>query len=334
MAKNRRGVPRRRKQKKSEVARRPPSRYAAERMNYEMHILMGDRVLESAEEINEIYGRYAAPEARDAALQEVLTDTHRAQFLAYDAMDAPDREEAARLAGDALDLDPRNIDARACLLVATAEDDASLERGFKDIIQDAEVKFGADYLRENRGRFWGLLETRPYMRALQALGQSLIDQGRYGEAADVYLKMLSLNEHDNQGARYSAVTSLMVVGRLHEAQTIVDRFEDDDTPLLLLADALLALIAGDSKAGKELLFSSYALNNNLMKVFLDILDPTEYDDHGYYSPGSPEEALFIFAAFAPLFEARPALLQWVLEVTVRFVEEALEETKAEKRRKR
>jgi tetratricopeptide (TPR) repeat protein len=53
-----------------------------------------------------------------------------------------------------------------------------------------------------RGAYWGVLESRPYMRALMGTGLTVWKQGRLEEALAIFEKMLKLNSNDNQGARY------------------------------------------------------------------------------------------------------------------------------------
>ena len=48
---------------------------------------------------------------------------------------------------------------------------------------------------------WGFIDNRPFLRCLQGYGLCLWRLGRHTEAADLFLRMLSLNPVDNQGIR-------------------------------------------------------------------------------------------------------------------------------------
>ncbi len=300
-----------------------PRRFAAERVSYEMHILIGDHVFESADEASEFYGRFATEEARKEALGAVLNDTHRAQFLAYDALEDPFSPPSLLLAREALALDPDNIDAMHCTILCEAPGPAEIEVGMRALTERAEEALGAFYFKKNRRHFWGLLETRPYMRAMFELGRALCNQERFGEAADVFGKMLDLNENDNQGARYEAVGCFLAAGRLDEAQALVDEFEDEEAPLFLLANALLAVIAGDSQAGKEYMYAAFRKNYYLMQMFVGILNPADFLD-GDDSPGSEGEAATVFSSICPCFITRPSLLDWVTDETMALLEGIME----------
>lgn len=330
MAKNRRGVSRPRK-KKTELL--TPRRYAAERVNYEMHILIGDCVFESVDEANAFYARFATDEARKEALDGILNDTHRAQFLAYDALEDPCSPHSLLLAREALALDPDNIDAMHCKILSEAPGPAEIEAGMRALTERAEEALGAFYFKKNRRHFWGLLETRPYMRAMLELGSALCNQERFGEAADVFGKMLDLNEHDNQGARYEAVGCLLAAGRLDEAQAIVDKFKDEEAPLFLLANALLAVLAGDNAAGKEYLFAAFAKNQYLMQMFVGVMNPFEFLNADAY-PGSQGEAARVFSSICPIFVVRPSLLEWATDETMALIEDIMEQTDKPGRRRK
>jgi tetratricopeptide (TPR) repeat protein len=53
-----------------------------------------------------------------------------------------------------------------------------------------------------KGGFWGILESRPYMRAMNGLGLTAWKNGRIDEAIGIFKRMLKLNPNDNQGVRY------------------------------------------------------------------------------------------------------------------------------------
>lgn len=53
------------------------------------------------------------------------------------------------------------------------------------------------------GEFWGILETRPYMRLLNRYADFMAEAGMMGLAAKEYEEMIRLSENDNLGVRYS-----------------------------------------------------------------------------------------------------------------------------------
>jgi tetratricopeptide (TPR) repeat protein len=80
-----------------------------------------------------------------------------------------------------------------------------------------------------RGAFWGILESRPYMRALHGLGLTIWEKGRLAEAKDVFIKMLKLNVNDNQGVRYLIGSIYHQMGNLDKAiKWYVQNLDDPD----------------------------------------------------------------------------------------------------------
>jgi tetratricopeptide (TPR) repeat protein len=90
---------------------------------------------------------------------------------------------------------------------------------------------GRETFEEEAGHFWGILETRPYMRARQGLAVCLWELGEREEAIEHYREILDLNPGDNQGIRHE------LAGRLldeemdeemdEELGELLERYEED-----------------------------------------------------------------------------------------------------------
>ncbi len=50
--------------------------------------------------------------------------------------------------------------------------------------------------------WWGCLATRPYMRAIHALGLAHLQSGNDDQARSCFERLLEMNPNDNQGIRY------------------------------------------------------------------------------------------------------------------------------------
>jgi hypothetical protein len=97
------------------------------------------------------------------------TPLDQAQELVYRAMEAtgPRRQ---RLAQQALALSPECVDAYV-LLAESTTDSAEALRLYELGVQAGERALGPEVFAEEAGHFWGLLETRPYMRAREGLAE-------------------------------------------------------------------------------------------------------------------------------------------------------------------
>jgi hypothetical protein len=66
-----------------------------------------------------------------------------------------------------------------------------------------ETYLGAKFFAEETGKFWGILETRPYMRSMLLLYRSLIKLERPADALPIGRKLMRLCPNDNLGVRFT-----------------------------------------------------------------------------------------------------------------------------------
>ena len=109
-----------------------------------------------------------------------------AQEKAFEAMEAPRTAERIALARQALALSPLCSDAYLVLAREAADADEALELYRRAVAVGAEA-LGIDF-EEDVGSFWGLLETRPYMRARHELALALWRGGHRDEAITTIMK--------------------------------------------------------------------------------------------------------------------------------------------------
>lgn len=158
----------------------------------------------------------------------------------YDAWDSSDRKRRIALAKKALEISPLCADAYVLLAQETAGDlDQAIEL-YRRGVEAGEKAIGKAAFRNDVGHFWGLFETRPYMRARQGVAQTLWDKGLQDEAATHYRDMLRLNPNDNQGIRYLLMDCLLILGRDDEAAKLIKRYKDDGAAAWSWSRALLA----------------------------------------------------------------------------------------------
>jgi tetratricopeptide (TPR) repeat protein len=186
----------------------------------------------------------------------------KAQQTMYRAWDETNAAKRLRLAHQALKESEDCADAYVLL----AEEEAdTLEQAFKyyqDGMAAGERGLGKRYFKENAGQFWGLLETRPYMRALAGKANCLWRLKRWNEAIKTYQELLRLNPGDNQGIRYILVDLFLGLKREDEVEKLLASYDDDWSTVWLYTQALLTYrSAGPSaKANRKL---KDALKENL-----------------------------------------------------------------------
>ncbi|MEO0180816.1 MAG: hypothetical protein ABIM74_02245 [candidate division WOR-3 bacterium] len=185
-----------------------------------------------------------------------------AQELIYEAWDAPDTETRVRLAKRALKIYPDCADAYVILATSEArnleEKIEMFKKGVKAGRRSIERMYDFDSLV---GGFWGVLETRPFMRALKGLGICFWEKGDTAAAAEIFWEMLRLNPSDNQGVRCLLVVCLHLLERDEELEELFKRYPDDITPDLLYGKALWAFKRwGDSQESRKALRKALKYN--------------------------------------------------------------------------
>lgn len=154
-----------------------------------------------------------------------------------------------------------------------------------------KAELGEDAFDTCKGDFWGLLETRPYMRARAGLSNALWNSGEREAAVAIDLDLLRLNPNDNQGARYVVADRLLVLGRDRELEQLFDNYPDEDSAFLSYSRALWSYRReGDSEQSRKLLVDALASNRHVPAYLLGRKRLSK-TDLGYYEPGKASEAV-------------------------------------------
>lgn len=148
------------------------------------------------------------------------TDSERAQDLCYQAFEARGRRQV-QLARQALAIDPDCCDALS-LLADRATDPESAIPLYERAVEAGARRLGPERFKEDAGNFWGIIETRPYLRARQRLALALMAADRIDAAAGHFAQMLELNPGDNQGNRYHLAQCLLRLNRLEDLEELLN----------------------------------------------------------------------------------------------------------------
>ncbi len=241
------------------------------------------------------------------------TPLERAQELIYDAFEADSDEEQIALARQALKISPDCADAYVLL----AEHAETLEQALalnQQGVAAAERALGKRFFRENAGQFWGLLETRPYMRARLGLAQCLWSARRSEEALAHYRDMLRLNPGDNQGIRYLLCECLLDLDRKDELHHLLDEYADDASATWVYSRALLAFRReGDTEASCRLLRKA-AQSNSHVPAYLVGNKPIPRELPEYVGFGDEDEAVSYVASSLSAWKNTPGAITWLRRV--------------------
>lgn len=236
----------------------------------------------------------------------------RAQELIYDAWEKPRAIHRIRLAKRALKISDRCADAH-CIL---AEDEAKTlleeREHYERAVAVGEKAVGPQAFKDYAGHFWGILETRPYMRAREALANCLWECGERADAIDHLLGMLKLNPNDNQGVRYVLATWLLSVRDHDAAEELLQTYKNDYSANWHYSRTLLALRKGDEASSRRYLADAWEFNPHVPGLLIGAVEISiPLPEH--YALGSPDEAVFYVLDDRENWASTEGALPWLAE---------------------
>ena len=235
----------------------------------------------------------------------------QAQQIMYQAWDESNPGKRLTLAHQALATSPNCADAYVLLAEEEADTVGRALEYYQQGVDAGRRALGEDYFSEAAGHFWGLLETRPYMRALNGQANMLWQLRRYEEAIAIYREMLRLNPGDNQGVRYALLQLLLELDRGDEARALIAQYDDEYSAAWLYTRALLAFQQeGDSSDSTRALQEALKQNPHVPAYLSGKKRiPTRLPD--YLSPGDETEAIDYAMRHLNDWRRTPGAVDWI-----------------------
>jgi tetratricopeptide (TPR) repeat protein len=285
-----------------------PNRRAMERLTLEVERFAQTSSFESLDQVNAaLQRRFSGP--IDDLPSTATTPLEKAQDLIYRAFEARGRRRI-QLARKALDLSADCADAHV-VLAEESHDPQEARALYENGVAAGERALGSDMFAEQVGHFWGIVRTRPYMRARFGLARCLEALDRREEALEHYRELIRLNPGDNQGVRYSLLAALLLAGRDDETATLLDQFGDEPTALWRYGRALSVFRrAGDSGAARAHLREALRTNRHVAG-FLTGDSVWPGPEPASYALGSREEAVLCDTELGEAWRATPDAVRWL-----------------------
>ena len=248
--------------------------------------------------------RRAPPEALpNPALDE-------AQDLIYDAWDSGDPRRQVALANEALRLSPLCADAYVILARhARRGSDNQLDL-WRRGVEAGQAAVGAAF-EDYVGAFWGVLETRPYMRARYGLASALWARGARAEAIDHLRDMLRLCPGDNLGVRYVLSAWLVEAGRDDDLDALFKTYRDDIDAGWAWTQALAAFRRGGDGANSRAALDRAVRANGYVAAYLLGTKRLPRSLPPFVSPGEEDEAVDYAARCTAGWRNTPGAVEWL-----------------------
>lgn len=247
-------------------AQTPPDRRLMDKTMSDLNKLISRQEFDSIDDLNAYMQHLMA--AGPLPEFEPETPLEEAQALMYQAFEAATRRERIKLAKQALAISQDCADAYVLLAEEAATTPVEAHRYYELGVAAGERAIGAEF-DTLIGHFWGVTDTRPYMRARAGLGDTLWLLGKREEAIGHYQEMLRLNPRDNQGVRYTLLTWLLTVDDRDGAAALLADYPDDaDANFLYNRVLLLFRRQGASPACRTALREAQKWNPHVVPYLL------------------------------------------------------------------
>lgn len=287
-----------------------PDRRALERDLAHMGALLREKGFRSPEEAN-AYLKEITSGNMKVPPPSHLSPLEEAQEMMYDAWETSGPKRSM-LAQRAIEKCPDCADAYVLL----AEESKSIMEALSLYllgVAAGERAIGQEGFAGWAGSFWGVIETRPYMRACQGLADVLWGMGAHRLAIDQLDDMLWLNPGDNQGVRYILLSWLLQSRDYDEAHRLLNSYKEDIAAEWDYGRALYTFATrGDSPAARKALEKAKRTNRYVPSYLLG-RRPTPKRLPEYVRLGDESEAVATAAEFLPAWEATPGALAWLRE---------------------
>jgi tetratricopeptide (TPR) repeat protein len=282
---------------------------------HQMEKLMASGDLITQSDLDALLASLHGPSPTDGLSDGEADARDKAQQLAFDAMEAESEAQARKLAKSALRLDPDCVDALVVMNDLDAHTTQALIAGLQQAVAAGERSLGAQFIRENTGHFWGLIETRPYMRAMEQLAGLLFAEWLHLDAIRVYERMLELNPNDNQGVRDPLLGAYLCADDLKAAAKLLKSYKEDAGANFAWGRVLERLLAGDP-TGAAATLKAARQANHFVELYMTGKRAIPHELPEMYTLGSEEEATMCMDGVGRAWALHKEAVFWLMDLQV------------------
>jgi tetratricopeptide (TPR) repeat protein len=235
----------------------------------------------------------------------------QAQEIMWEAWDEKNPRRRIDLARKALRISDDCADA---FVLLAEEASSSLDEAtelYEKGVRAGERALGEKTFTEDAGHFWGLLETRPYMRARAGVANCLREAGKLDDAIGHYQELLRLNPNDNQGNRHMLTVCFVAAGRNDDAAELLESYPEEIIADWSYTAALVAFrLSGASPDAREKLRSAVKHNPHVPAYLLGLKRmPRRMPPH--FGIGSVAEAVIYAELHGDNWKKTEGAMEWL-----------------------
>ena len=290
-----------------------------EKLMKQLNRFLDENLSEDAteEDLNALTNQFMAQHNANIAAGNYSDEPESADDYLDLARSAPSRKKRLEYVNKALELEPDNLDAGLAKASLTAKSPHELLETLNTLLQQGEAQLKKEGFFESDciGEFWGMLETRPYMRVRQQYIDTLVSLGMMRKAITECERTLELCESDNLGIRYQLMHLYAYMEDEQNAISLHEKFNEYEESQLLLPLAVLYYKLGDLNKSLELLNLLVSTNKDTKKFIgaakRQNLDKYLADMSPYgYRPNTMDEFIEEMRNYDFLFDAVPYFFEW------------------------
>ncbi len=241
---------------------------------------------------------------------EDLSEEERAQDLVEEAYGLSTKD-AIKNIDLALNLNPDCIEAYEFLGSVQSRIESALTY-FEKGVNIGKRIFGDNYLKKHRSHFWGLHETRPYMRCLLEYADCLYKLGKKNLSVSIMEEMILLNPNDNQGVRDQLMLHLIELNEFEKFKTYSELYKGDFGANAFFNQALYSFkTEGENEKSDKLLKEAIKENKFVLPMIISSKVQTNYPDT--YGIGSKEEAKYYSVFAQRIWQQTPGAVKWMMK---------------------
>lgn len=264
------------------------------------------------EELNEALGKFFE-QYNEGEIEYENTPLDNAYELLEEAENAKSIKEAKSLAKKAFATSNACFDAK--LFLADLEENSLksnkiLNEGLE--FEKKRLEQEGYFDKENIGSFYGIFETRSYIRGLYTKAKNLSEEGKYKKAIEVCKEILKLNENDNTGTRYLLMALYAIIEEEKGMLDLYKKYNENCLEMLFPLFVLYYKKEDNSKAKKYLEMINKA-NKHFIKFFKGTIKLEEDSMPGYYSMGNASEILMYMEQYFFLILTLSNINEYIVE---------------------
>lgn len=236
----------------------------------------------------------------------------QAQALLQKAMQTGVSKRRVQLAEAAIEVYPDHPDAYL-VLAEEAENETEARSFLKAGMEAGARELGEAFFAKNKGHFWGLTETRPYIRICKSYADSCWFSGNAEEASKTLEHILMLNPEDNTGARYLLTATYLYTGKLKEAEQVLEKFGKDAAATVAYDRMILEYKKNGITSNLKMLYRVAKNVNKHVPDYLLGLKRLPHNLPDFVGMGDANEAIEYVIVHSRLWTSLPDLVKWMLK---------------------